>query len=146
MKLIVKIYVVMSMVTFGCASKKNMDKPFEVSYIKSKGRSANTPYYKVEIKDNVLNYNGFANMSLLDKHTFNISSNDLKLLKVAFKNSRFKQFKNTYIGQIRDVPLTYFTYNAYTISYHDLHAPNDLKKLASLIEELLLDNAIKAIN
>jgi len=138
-----KIYLTITILISGCATKNTQEMIFEVSYIKSKGRSQNKPYYSLDIIGNSFNYNGIANMSLLGKHTFKVSKNTLNTLKKAFKESDFNTFEESYIGNTRDLPLTYITYDNHETSYQHREAPEKLKKLANLIENLLAQNNIK---
>jgi len=138
-----KIYLTITIFISGCATKNTQEMTFEASYIKSKGRSQNKPYYSLYIIGNSFNYNGIANMSLLGEHTFKVSKTTLNTLKKTFKESDFNQFEKSYIGNTRDLPLTYITYGNHETSYQEKEAPEKLKKLAQLIEVLLAQNNIK---
>ena len=128
----------MSMLLFcGCSSLNVRKSNFQVTYIKSKGRLSTEPHFMIKLKGDSVHYNGIANMLVLGERNFTISKAELEKIKEAFEQSDFSDFDKLYQGNIRDLPMTSMTYNNYEVRFQDKQAPEKLKRLEHLLEDLI---------
>ncbi len=117
--------------------KSGIDDTFEVAYSKSKGRSKSKPQYDISLKGNKVTYNGLANMDVMGEKTFEISKSQFKAIQSAFEGSNFTTFEELYRGNKRDLPMMRLTYRGHEVRYQEREAPENLKKLAAILEELV---------
>ena len=124
-------------ILYNCSSVNTKTYDFQVTYAKTKGRLKTKPHYIIRLKGDSVSYNGIANMSIIGERNFKISKSELKQIRKAFEESDFSSFDQLYQGNVRDLPITNITYNDYEVRFQSKQAPEKLKELALLMEELL---------
>ncbi len=99
----------------------------------------NCPVYDVAIDQNgILSYNGLRNVPVLGKQTKKLSPQELTSLLALLKEMDSpKPFK-----KIRDKPVTVLKYNQKKYSYHATNTSGNLKKINTVIENLVAQLAI----
>ena len=132
--------VVLVIISISCSKsllKGGIDDSFEVAYSKGKGKSKSRPQYDISLKGNKLTYDGIANMDVLGEKTLEISKAKFKAIQSAFEGSNFADFDELYRGNKRDLPMMRLSYKGQEIRYQEQAAPENLKKLALMLEELV---------
>ena len=138
------VKIILFLVVVPCAfSCKNQNLPAEDVLISLEKTACfgTCPAYKLEIfASGLVLFNGISNHEMIGKHKSQLDPQTLREVIEKFKSSSFFNFKNSYTGDVQDLPTTYlfFKDNGREKMVQDYYrAPSALKDLEKLVEDLI---------
>ena len=133
----------MAQIFFSCANhqeklQKLTNPQVIVTYEKERTRGLRNPLFKMELLENqTVKYTGLANVPVIGERTITINHTTYTAILEQFQSTNFIAFDTVYKGRLRDLPLTSITFKAHKVTYQEEACPNQLNKLAKLIEHLI---------